>query len=791
MDMKARILTILICLPLLLYVYGCGSKEEKAARFVARGDRLIENGDTVRAILQYKNALQLDPKSTGAYLALGKAFLASKEYLQAYRTLSTALERNPNLDEARLEVAALLCGGQPEKALEELSKIVKPEPFETRVAVVKASAHIALKQYDQAIEVLRKAKDAETNAEIQRLLAISLKAVGDFKAMEEAAVKAAHLEPKAIFPYLFLARFAADRGDTERAVKELDAMVNASGENSTMLLRARAFEELRMAGEAEDAYEKLPNDPEMLKARAGFYHRQGKNEKAQNVLESLLASEPGDVDATLGLVAVLQSKGDSAAALGRIETALKLGIKPADKEKLLLTKASIKADRNEKSAAVEICGEVLKQNQGSSDAHLLLGRLLLDGGKYEEAEIHLQQAASARPEDTGARILLARSQSFNKKDSLAADTLNNAIRANPANNELRVEYFRMLLAKGDLEQAIKLLDQGLEMQPENLVFLEARGRALASQSQFSKAELDFRRMVNLAPDSAAGCIEMGRLMLAQSKPDKAVEWLKRALCAQNGWETAIPVLAAAYGQKGDYRNAIALVESETAKRQASPVAFYFIGQIHAQQRNLAEAEKALARAIQLAPEWSDPHRAMAIVFAGQGKVDSAIVEMEKMYRINSSPSDALSLAMLYEQKGRVDEASRLLDELLRKSEGSPSVMNDLAYLYAEYRTDPKDLQKAADLAAQALARQPDNPAFLDTAAWVSFKQGDFDAAWYRIQTALSLHPDAGSLNLHAAMIAKTRGERHEASRYLEKALQENLDSISRKTALDLKKQLEG
>ncbi len=215
---------------------------------------------------------------------------------------------DPNLDEARLEVAGLLCGSQPEKALEEISKIRNPAPFEHKIGVVTASAYIALKHYEQAIEVLRKVKDAETNAEVQRLLAISLQAVGDFKAMEEAAVKASHLEPKAPFPYLFLARFAAGHGDSARAAKELDAMVEANGENSIMLLRAKALEELRMLDEAENAYEKLPDDPEMLKARAGFFYRRGKNEKARSVLESLLAKEPADVDATLALVRVLQSE---------------------------------------------------------------------------------------------------------------------------------------------------------------------------------------------------------------------------------------------------------------------------------------------------------------------------------------------------------------------------------------------------------------------------------------------------------------------------------------------------
>lgn len=787
--MRTRVTTIFICTWLLFYLFGCGSNEEKASRYVARGNKLIESGDTVRAILQYKNALQLDPKSTAAHLAMGKAFLARKEYQQAYRSLTTALELDPGLDEARVEVAMLLSGVQPEMALEEISKIRNVGPFETKIAVAGASARIALKQYAQAIEILRTVKDAESNAEVQRLLAISLQEAGDFKAMEQAAIRASQLEPKAVFSYLFLARFAAGHGDSARAVKELDAMVEADGGNNARLLRARAFEELRMLAEAESAYEKLPDEPEMLKAKAGFYYRQKKIDKAQSVLESLLAKEPADAAAILALVEIFQAKGNSAAALERIEAALKLDVKPAEKEKLLLTKASIIADKGNKSGAVEICDEVLKQNQGNPDAHLLLGRLQLDEGKYEEAEIHLQQAVSGRPQDGGARILLARSQFINKKQSLAADTLNEGLRANPSNNDLRLEYFRMLMAKGDVDQALKTLDEGLGIEPENLLLIEARGKALASQSQYEKAEQDFLRLTKLAPDSAAGCIEMGQLMLAQSKPDKAVEWLKRALGAKSGWEMAIPVLVAAYEQRGDLKGGIALVKAEAAKREPSAPAFYYIGQIHALLKNPAEAEKAFARAVELAPDWSAPHREMAIIFAGQGKIDSAIVEMEKMYSLNSSPSNALSLAMLYEQKGRIDDASRLLDDMLRRAGEAPSVMNDLAYMYAEYRSDPKDLEKAAGLAAQAIARQPDNPSFLDTAAWVSFKQGNLDSAWYRIQSALSLNPDAGSLNLHAAVIAKTRGDRQEASRYLEKALKENLDSISRKTALELKKQL--
>jgi len=180
---------------------------------------------------------------------------------------------------------------------------------------------------------------------------------------------------------------------------------------------------------------------------------------------------------------------------------------------------------------------------------------------------------------------------------------------------------------------------------------------------------------------------------------------------------------------------------------------------------------------------------MAMLFAGLGKIDSAITEMEKMYQIDPSPSNTLSLAMFYEQKGRASDAGRILDQLLNKSGKNPSVMNDLAYLYAEYAADPRDLEKAADLSAQAIGRQPDNAAFLDTSAWVSFKQGDLNAAWYRILSALALRPEIGSLNFHAAVIANARGLKQESGRYLEKALQENLDSQSRKAAIELRETL--
>ena len=124
--MRTRIVAIFFCIPLLIGFLGCSSNEEKAVKYIARGDRLIEAGDSMRAILEYKNALQLDPKSSAAQFALGKAHLSRKEYVPAYRSLNAALELNPNLDEARVEVATLLSAGSPKRPSRRSLKSIIP-----------------------------------------------------------------------------------------------------------------------------------------------------------------------------------------------------------------------------------------------------------------------------------------------------------------------------------------------------------------------------------------------------------------------------------------------------------------------------------------------------------------------------------------------------------------------------------------------------------------------------------------------------------------------------------------
>ncbi|MBR1609100.1 MAG: hypothetical protein IJ678_05740, partial [Kiritimatiellae bacterium] len=88
--------------------------------------------------------------------------------------------------------------------------------------------------------------------------------------------------------------------------------------------------------------------------------------------------------------------------------------------------------------------------------------------------------------------------------------------------------------------------------------------------------------------------------------------------------------------------------------------------------------------------------------------------------------------------------------------------NDEAYELAE---KGKDLDRAMDLAGEALAACPLDPAVLDTVAWIFHKRGDDANALRTIRKAIKRPDgDASEIKLHAAAILESLGRR-DAARY--------------------------
>ncbi|MEJ5366536.1 MAG: tetratricopeptide repeat protein [Desulfosoma sp.] len=687
---------------------ACSSREEKIAQFLRSGDAYMEKGDLDRAVIQYKNALQIDPQHVPATFALGRAYLAQKERDRAYGAFKRALELDPAFDEARLEAAALAAlSPRAEEALKDLDQIKDPARFEPRVSTVRAQALLALGRAEEAAAVAEKILAEKPSKDSAVVLAFAYEKLGKTEPFQSAVGQWRALDPQDPYPYIVAARYAARANQRDEALRQLTAMGEVRGKDpSVRLLQAKTLEEFGFIDEAGAAFDALPEEPAYQKEKAQFRLRHSQIAEARKILENLLAQNPKDTDAAILLSLCLFSLKDVEGALATLDAALPHAQSAQSRENVLLTKASILISQQRLEPAKTICQEVLKENPSSAQAHFLLGKSLLREKNFEAAELHLNQAATALPKDPESQLLLAQAQLALGKPALSIDTLKQALERVPESTPIRMALLEQLVKAQRFPEAIQVLEKALDREPDNPVWVRARGQVKAALKDLDAAEADFQRLVALRPDSPIGYMELGRLYYARN--------------------------------------------------------------------DLQKAEGAFRRAAQIEPRWPDPYRALSAVLKAQGRMDEAVKEAQAAYAQNPTPGLGMHLAALYEYQGRYAKAAAVYEDFLEKWEETPEILNNLAFLYTHRDSQPQTLARAEELIRRALESSPENPAFLDTMAVIAHKQGRLDEAWHMIGKALEKDPEIAEHNLHAAQIARDRGDPVKAAEYARKALEKGL-----------------
>ena len=97
------------------------------------------------------------------------------------------------------------------------------------------------------------------------------------------------------------------------------------------------------------------------------------------------------------------------------------------------------------------------------------------------------------------------------------------------------------------------------------------------------------------------------------------------------------------------------------------------------------------------------------------------------------------------------------------------VLNNYSYFLA---MEGQDLDKAERMSAQTVKAEPDNATYLDTYAWIFFKQGNYSLARIYLQNALDKTKEpSAELFEHYGDILFMLGEVDEAVTYWQKALE--------------------
>jgi tetratricopeptide (TPR) repeat protein len=101
---------------------GRWSGKHLAWAFFNRGNAYAEKNDNDRAIVEYSEAIRLDPKFTVAFTNRGNAYMAKKEYDRAIADYDRSIRIKPTANAYANRAVAYGRSGDQEKAIADLRK---------------------------------------------------------------------------------------------------------------------------------------------------------------------------------------------------------------------------------------------------------------------------------------------------------------------------------------------------------------------------------------------------------------------------------------------------------------------------------------------------------------------------------------------------------------------------------------------------------------------------------------------------------------------------------------------
>lgn len=336
------------------------------------------------------------------------------------------------------------------------------------------------------------------------------------------------------------------------------------------------------------------------------------------------------------------------------------------------------------------------------------------------------------------------------------------------------EAGNLYLQRGDLRTALIYYNKAVEAAPYDPAPRLGRGEVYEKSSQYFLMLHEFEELEKMGFGNAATYSRMGSVFLLVKDYPKAEEYFLKAKSADNGDVPSAYFLSLLAEQKGDFGRAIGyLKDAEDYDESASKwlqVSFYQqkLNQPEESLETLKEAYKKFAGNVEIGFFY-------ALALNGAQKYKESARVLKKILESNPSYTEArLQYAFTLESLKKYKDMERELQLILEEDPKNGAALNLYAYSLA---VRGERLERAQEYIARALAVNPEDASFIDTQAWIYFKQGNVDAA----ADLLASVPDDlterdADVSYHKGAVLFSQGKFDEARRYLETARLKNKDA---------------
>ncbi len=397
----------------------------------------------------------------------------------------------------------------------------------------------------------------------------------------------------------------------------------------------------------------------------------------------------------------LAKAGRVAEAASKIALLLEMG---ADVQSHNITLMALKTSKeNRQEYELEIDKLLLKYPANIS---LMLSKSLLlqSDGKNEDSLKYINQVLDLDENNFHATILAAKVYEQLDNRAAAIKVLEKALRRNPKNDRIRVQYARLL-----------------------------------STFDTAKAQEQFTLLLSQAPGDPSLILSLALVKKENGLFEEAKKLFEQLLKMDKLASTANYYLGVIAAEEGHTELALSLFE----KIQDGPDLFAALaswGKILLKEDKIRPFSQRFEEMRELHP------RLEAKLYLLEAEL---LVEFDKhsiAYDLLSTALESNSMdtnllyarSMVSEQMDDIPAAEQDLRLIILSQPSSADALNALGYTLAN-KTDR--LQEAKELIERALAIRPDDPAIMDSMGWVEFRMGNYESSLLRLRNAFAEFPD--------------------------------------------------
>lgn len=733
-NLSTLILLVIFCSTL----SACSSADNKKAKHYQRALEYIKMSDDKAAILELKNAVQLDAKFADARYQLALLYLKAGDPRAAFAELQRTASLDPNNLDAGTKVAEFhLLSHNMVESRKYVDQVLAVNPNYKDALALLANLDLIEKKIPQAHEAIDKAIQQDANNDVlYNIKARIFVAENKWAESEQLFKKAIELKPDHFPNYRNLLMFYDQRKD-EQALQTL---------LTTML-------------------QKFPENPQLQLMLAGLYQKKGDLQKTEQALLQTIALQKDDSSFRLMLADFYKNHQ----MFDKAQEVLKSAITDFPKEiQLQVSLAELQFDLQKFPEAKTMMDTILASNPANGGANLLKARFLIRDGKNDEALQIITPLTNDYPKWPDPFYYSALTNLRIGKIELAQKSIDQAIQINPANDRYHALAAEIHLVQGNGADAEKEAGIALNINSRNFIAMKILVQSMVQQKSYAKA---IKIIESLDKKLLAGDADLlgaaGMAYLGLKNVEKAKENISALLTLAPDNSKALSLLTALTTGK-DIDKAIAFVKKHIAAHPSGGH-YLLLGELYVNKKLYNEALQAFEKAQELRPEDPQGYILRAGLLKMMGKTDETIAQYNELLASHPNSIAALmGLATTFESVNRLADAKAKYLRVLELQPNLPAAANNLAWIIAS--EDNGDLGEALRLAMQAKQALPDQPNISDTLGWVHYKRKSYSLAISQFVQALERRPEDPSIRYHLALAQYANGEKGEAISLLEKVL---------------------